>query len=120
MDPELLNILRSREVPIDDQRIIDYLKNELQGDARQQLEQQEMDDAMMQDAMEGLNSIADKTRLELMARELNQHMQQRLADQQKKHREKRKWKDQSWILITIVTVLLLITIGYIVVKMMRP
>ena len=33
-----------------------------------------------------------------------------------KHKEKRKWKDQTWIILSIITVLLLIIISYLIMK----
>lgn len=119
MDNKLLNILQSKEVPIENQQIIDYLKGDLNNVSQQQLEELEQDDAMMQDAMEGLNSIQDMARLEMMTREMNQSLQKKLAAQKNKHKETRKWKDQKWLLLAIATVLMIVVICYMVMKVVK-
>ncbi|MES2774939.1 MAG: hypothetical protein V4722_12180 [Bacteroidota bacterium] len=119
MDNKLLNILTSKEVPIENQQIIDYLKGELDNTTQQRLEETELEDAMMQDAMEGLQSVQDKVRLEIMAREINHTLQKKLALQKNKHKETRKWKDQNWILLSIGTVLLIVIICYWVMKVLK-
>jgi len=120
MDNKLLNILQTKEVPIENQQIIDYLTGDLNEEMKHHLEENEIDDAMMQDAMEGLNSIQDKARLEKMARDLNQTLQKKISSQKTKHIETRKWKDQSWILLSIATVLLIVIICFLVMKVMKP
>jgi ABC-type bacteriocin/lantibiotic exporter with double-glycine peptidase domain len=119
MDNKLLNILQSKEVPIENQQIIDYLKGDLNNVSQQQFEEQEQDDAMMQDAMEGLNSIQDMARLEMMTREMNQSLQKKLVAQKNKHKETRKWKDQKWLLLAIATVLMIVVICYMVMKVVK-
>ncbi|MEO7312955.1 MAG: hypothetical protein ABIX01_21395 [Chitinophagaceae bacterium] len=119
MDNKLLNILQSKEVPIENQQIIDYLTGMLEADQRQQMESQELDDAMMQDAIEGLQAIKDKSRLERIAKEMNKTLQKKLTTQKKRHVETRKWKDQKWILLAIATVLLIVVICYIVIKTVK-
>jgi len=107
MDKALLNILESDNKPVDDRQILEYLQGDLNADTRHLLEQQELDDEMMQDAMEGLQTLPDTSKLELIARELNQGLQKKLNAQQNKHRETRKWKDQSWLIYTTITIILL-------------
>ena len=120
MDNKLLNILQSKEVPIENQQIIDYLQGTLNTANQQQLEEHELGDAMMQDAMEGLQTVQDKARLEMMAREMNQTLQKKLVAQKNKHKEIRKWKDQKWILLSIATILLIVIICYLVMKVVKP
>jgi len=116
MDNNLLNILQSKEMPIENEQIIDYLKGGLKQPAQQQMEAQEMDNAMMQDAMEGLKYVNDTSRLEMIAREMNKTLHKKIANQKIKHKETRKWKDQSWILLAIATLLVIVVICYWVMK----
>lgn len=116
MDNKLLNILQSKEVPIDNQQIIDYLKGELNVDTQHQLEKQELESAFVHDGIEGLQLIADKAKLEMITREMHFHLQKKLNTHKNKHKEKRKWKDQTWIILSIITVLLLIIISYLIMK----
>ena len=119
MNKNLLDILQSKEVPIENQQVIDYLKGDLEPATNQALEQQELEDEMMRDAMEGLREVNDTSRLEMIAREMNQTLQKKLATQKNKHKEVRKWKDQSWILLSIATVLLIVIICVLVMKYLK-
>lgn len=116
MDNKLLNILQSKEVPIENQQVIDYLKGKLNADMQHQLEEQELEDPLVKDAMEGLQLLPDRSKLEMIAKEMHFHLQKKLSVYKNKHKEKRKWKEQNWILLSIVVILLLIIICYYVMK----
>ena len=113
---DLLNILQSNEVPIENQQIIDYLQGQLKATAQNKLEQHEQDDPMMQDAIEGLRMMPDTARLEKLTVDLNLHLQQRIAGQKQKRKETARWKDQNWILTAAVTIILLIIICFVVIR----
>jgi len=119
MNKNLLDILQSKEVPIENQQVIDYLQGNLKPEVSQELEQQELEDEMMRDAMDGLREVEDTSRLEMIAREMNQTLQKKLAAQKNKHKEVRKWKDMNWISLSIATVLLIVVICYLVMKYMK-
>ncbi len=113
---DLLNILQSNEVPIENQQIIDYLQGQLQTDAQHNLEKQEQHDPMMQDALEGLRMLPNANNLEKMTTAINLHLQQRIAGQKLKRKETARWKDQNWILMAAITIILLIIICFVVVR----
>ena len=112
----LLNILEPGKDPVKDQQIIDYLEGKLDAEAQHNVEEQELEDELFLDAMEGLQSVEDKSRLEMIARDMNKALQAKLIIKKNKRSEQRKWKDQKWITVSIVTLLLLLFISFLVVK----
>lgn len=119
MDKNLLDILKKSEEPIENDQLISYLNGVLPTENLQDIQQQEIEDAMMADAMEGLKNIKDKSRLETMTREMNHQLQKKLKGTKQKHIETRKWKDQNWIVLSIVSVLLLIMLCYLVFRFVK-
>ena len=115
----LLNILQHKEAPIENEQVLDYLKGQLQQDQEHHLETAEQEDALIQDALDGLRMIDDQTRLDKLSRDLNQHLQQRIAEQRTKRKEVAKWKDQPWIVMTAITLILLIIICFVVLSRMH-
>lgn len=111
---DLLNILQSDEVPIENQQIIDYLQGQLQVDAQNSVEQQELADPMMQDALEGLRMMPDKADLEKLTAAINLHLQKRISDHKLKRKETARWKDQNWILLALITFIILLMICFVV------
>ena len=110
----LLNILQHKEAPIENEQILDYLKGQLQHDVEHRLESAEQEDVLIKDALEGLQMMEDKTRLDKLSHDLNRHLQQRIAEQRTKRKEVTKWKDQPWILMAAITLILLILISFVV------
>ncbi len=119
MDKNLLDILQNNEAPIDDEQLISYLKGELDKNVLHAVQEQEMNDEMMADAMEGLQNIKDKTSLGLVSKDLNQQLQKKLKETKQKHKETRKWKDQNWITLSIVSVLLLVILCYLFFRVIK-
>lgn len=114
MDKKLLDILQKEEPPMADEQLISYLKGALENDILHDVQQREMNDEMTADAMEGLQNIKDKTRLETLTKEMNQQLQKKLKQKKQKRIETRKWKDQNWITQTVISILLLIILCYLV------
>jgi hypothetical protein len=113
---DLLNILENHEVPIENQQLIDYLQGQLQANAQHHLEASEQDDPLLKDALEGLSMVDDKSRLNGVAGDINQHLQQRLAQQKIKRRKAGRWKDQDWILMSVITLIVLVVVCYLIIR----
>jgi hypothetical protein len=73
------------------------------------------DDEFMNDAIEGLENFKNKKDVSLMVQQLNSELKKQTA-KKKARKEKRKLKDQPWLYITIVTLLILVIVAYIVIK----
>jgi heme/copper-type cytochrome/quinol oxidase subunit 2 len=67
--------------------------------------------------MEGLQDIKDKHQIQYMVEMLNRDLKKKTA-RKKKLREKMKIKDQPWLYISILILILLIALSYIVIHRM--
>lgn len=73
---------------------------------------EETDDDFEKDAAEGLQQI-EKNNIPILVNELNQNLKFQLKN---KKRSKKQLPDQSAVLITIITLLLLITVAFLIIK----
>ncbi|MBA2250650.1 MAG: hypothetical protein H0W12_10735 [Chitinophagaceae bacterium] len=114
MSDKLLNILSNNNKDIDNQKLMDYLSDKLSAEERHEVEKQMVDSEMMSDAVEGLKNM-EKKDLSILVDDLNKNLKKQL---EKKNRRKQKLaiKDQPWIYLTIIIILLLTIIGFIVIK----
>ena len=115
MSDNLKDILSNLNKDIEQEKLLDYLNKNLSAAEAHDIEKQMADDEFMNDAMEGLENFKNKKDVLLMVQQLNSELKKQTAKKKAK-KEKRKLKDQPWLYITIVTFLLLVIIGYIVIK----
>jgi hypothetical protein len=114
MNKDLKNILFNSNKDIDNQELLSYLSNQLSASQSHEVEQQMADDAFMNDAVEGLQQISDQKNIPIHLEELYAGLQKQVA--KKNVRKKRRWKDNPQIYLIILIVILLIMIGFIVIK----
>jgi len=69
------------------------------------------------DAMDGLQEIKNKQKISSLVEQLNRDLHKKL-EKKKKRKEKLRFKDQPWLYIAIVIILLLIVLSYIVIHRM--
>jgi hypothetical protein len=115
MSNDLKDILSNLNKDIEQDKLLDYLNKKLSAAEAHEVEKQMADDEFMNDAVEGLETFKNKNDLSLLVAKLNQDLKKQTAKKKLK-KEKRKLKDQPWLYITIVTLLLLAIIGFIVIK----
>ena len=115
MSDDLKDILSNLNKDIEQEKLLDYLNKNLGAAEAHEVEKQMAEDEFMNDAVEGLENFRDKKDLSLMVQQLNRELKKQ-TEKKKAKREKRKLKDQPWLYITIVTLLLLVIIAYIVIK----
>ena len=115
MSDNLKNILSNLNKDIEQEKLLDYLNKNLSADEAHDIEKQMADDEFMNDAMEGLENFKNKKDVSLMVEQLNSELKKQTA-KKKVRKEKRRLKDQPWLYITIVTLLVLIIIAYVVIK----
>lgn len=115
MDDKLKDILSNLNKDIEQEKLLQYLNKELPVQEQHALESQMNEDEFMNDAMEGLEQVKDKKNLPLLIHELNNELKKQI-DKKKTRKEKRKLKDQPWILMAVVTLLLLLVIAYVAIK----
>jgi anti-sigma factor RsiW len=115
MSKDLKDILSNLNKDIEQDKLLDYLNKNLSAAEAHEVEKQMADDEFMNDAMEGLERFKNKSDVSLVVQQLNAELKKQTA-KKKARKEKRRLKDQPWLYITIVTLLLLIVIAFIVIK----
>src|SRR5450432_4308374 len=106
MSKELLDILSDRNKDLDSQKLLDYLNGKLSEQERHELEKMVGDNAFMNDAIEGLEHMRDKKKLQDYIEQLNAELHEQLQ-KPKDRRVKKKIKEYPWIYLAIVLILVL-------------
>ena len=115
MSDDLKNILNNSNKDIDNQKLMDYLSQQLSKQDAHDLEKMMADDEFINDAVEGLGQFNNVKKLPLSVEQLNRELQKQIA-KKKQRREKRKLKDQPWVYFTIILLLILTIVCYIIIK----
>ena len=114
MNDELLNILSNSNKDIDNQKLMDYLSGKLSANEKHDFERSLIDSEMMNDAVEGLEKLKN-TDVSAVVKQLNKNLHKQLNKKRSK-KIKRGIKDLPWLYLTIILVLIIILIGFIVIK----
>ncbi len=115
MDDKLLNILSNSNKDIDNQKLMDYLSGKLSADEKHEVEKQMAASEFMNDALEGLDEVKNKKQLDLYVEQLNSELHKQL-EKKKKKKKKRSLKEQPWLYLAIVLILLFIVICFIAIR----
>jgi anti-sigma factor RsiW len=115
MNHELKNILSNNNKDIDNKKLMDYLSGKLSAEEKHEMEKQMADSDFVNDAVEGLEEVKNKKDLSLFVEQLNTNLHKQL-DKKKKRKQKRALKDQPWLYLAIIILLLLTVICFIVIK----
>ncbi len=114
MADNLKDILSHLSTDIDQETLLLYLQDKLSDDKKHEVEAKLLDNEFANDAMEGLQEFKDKQRIALMVETLNRDLRKK-TEKKKLRREKMRLKDQPWLYISILIVILLIIISYVVI-----
>lgn len=115
MSTELFNILSQSNKDIDNQKLMDYLSNKLSQDDKHAVEKEMIDSALLNDAIEGLQNFKNTQDVSIFVNQLNANLQKQLKVK-KIRKQKRKLKDQPWVILAIILILLLIAVSFIVIR----
>jgi len=115
MSDDLKDILSNLNKDIEQEKLLDYLNKKLSAAEAHEVEKQMADDEFMNDAVEGLEKFKNKQDLSLLVEQLNRDLKRQTA-KKKQYKEKRKLREQPWLYISIVILLVLIIIGFVMVK----
>lgn len=115
MSDDLKDILSNLNKDIEQEKLLQYLNNNLPSSEQHELEKQMNDDEFMNDAVEGLQEINNKAAIPGYIQQLNADLKKQI-NKKKKRKDKRKIASQYWTYISIVLLLLLIIIAYLVIK----
>lgn len=115
MSDNLKDILSNLNKDIEQDKLLAYLEKKLSAGEAHELEKQMAGDEFMNDAVEGLEQFSNKKDLALLVEQLNKDLKKQTA-KKRRQKEKRKLKDQPWIYITLIILLLLAVVGFVLIK----
>ena len=115
MSDDLLNILSNSNKDIDNQKLMDYVSGNLSEKDKRDLEEAMIDSEMMNDAVEGLDGFKNKRDITSLVEQLNLNLKKQL-EKKKTKKLKRSIKDLPWLYLTIILILIMILIGFLVIK----
>ena len=115
MAASIKDILSHLNPDIDQETLLLYLQNKLSEEKKHELEKKLLENEFAGEAMEGLQEIHDKQQIAYMVEMLNRDLKNKL-EKKKKRREKMRIKDQPWLYISVLILILLIVISYMVIQ----
>lgn len=113
---DFTNILKNDDDALNEEKLKKYLSGNISEEERYEIEKQMADSDFVNDAVEGLQNVSDKQKLDEYVSHLNKDLHQYIAGK-KKIKEKRKIKDLSWIIIAAIVILLLCVLAYLLIRM---
>jgi hypothetical protein len=115
---DLRDILSNEEENLDEQELKKYVQGHLPNDEQHNVEKIAADSPFMTDALEGLEQIKNNEKLDEYVKQLNKNLQQQL-NTFKQRKEKRKLKDNPWIVIAFILIIGLCVLAYFIINLQR-
>jgi anti-sigma factor RsiW len=103
---------------LSDEQLLNYLKGALPEADNHAVEKQMMDSDFVNDGVEGLQSVADTSRLNQYVEQLNKNLHRQLA-RKKRRKDKRKIKGFEWVLLAAAIVLAICLAAWFIIRMMK-
>jgi hypothetical protein len=114
MSDNLKDILSNLNPEVDQETLLLYLQGKLTAEKQHELEQQMMGGDFESDALEGLQGVKDKQRLQGIVEKLNYDLKKKTR-QRRLRTQRMKLKSDPSIWIAIVIFLLLIVLSYFII-----
>jgi ABC-type bacteriocin/lantibiotic exporter with double-glycine peptidase domain len=105
--------ISSKEHPVSQEKLIQYLEGSLPDLERQHIEKQLEEDEFLNDAMEGLHQITDSQQINQVVNDLNRSIQKQVTAQQRK-KNKQPIFSLYWVYIAIILLIILILSAYLI------
>lgn len=119
MKENLKDILSHLHSEVDQETLLKYLQGKLSSEEQHEVEKHLLDDAFEAEALEGLQTLPDSQQISSLVEQLNRDLKSKTA-KRKSWLFKREAKVESWLLLTIVIILLLAIISFLIIyKMSR-
>lgn len=115
MNNDLKDILSNSNKDIDNQKLMDYLGNQLSKADKHAVEKSMADDEFMNDAVEGLQKIENRTNMQAYVEQLNDDLHKQI-EKNKKRKDKRQLKEQPYTYIAVILILILLIVSFVVLK----
>src|SRR5215218_5983718 len=117
MKENLKDILANLHSEVDQEALLKYLQGHLTAEEQHEVEKNLLDDPFEAEAMEGLQTVQDKSHIAALVDQLNRDLKKKTA-RKKNGRLKRDVKLEPWLLLAIALILLLVIIGFVVIYRM--
>jgi hypothetical protein len=114
MPDNLKDILSHLSAEVDQETLLKYLQGRLTEEQKHDVEKKMLGSDFTDDAMEGLQEIRNKEKISLLVEQLNRDLHKKLEKKKRRH-EKFRIKDQPWLFISILILLLLIVLSYFII-----
>jgi hypothetical protein len=111
MSDNLKDILSNLSPDIDQETLLLYLQGQLSAEKKHEVEKQLLLNEFEDDAVTGLEEVKDKAQLAYVIEMMNRDLRKKTA-MKKKRRDKLKLKDQPWLYISALILILLIVLCY--------
>jgi len=108
---DIRDILSDDEEQLNEDELMSYLNDNLSEEEKHDVEKKAASSNFDNDALEGLKSFENKQHLNDYVNQINKNLEKQLQ-QKKQRQDKRKLKDLSWIILTIILVLFICILGY--------
>lgn len=115
MKENLKDILSNLNTEVDQATLLLYLQGKLSDEKQHEVEKQLMDSDFDQEALEGLQEIRDKQKINSIVEQLNRDLKKR-TQKRKLRRQKMELKQEPWLWITIFIMLALIVISFMIIR----
>src|SRR5450631_996541 len=115
MNDELLDILSNSNKDIDNQKLMDYLSDKLSEKEKHEFEKNIVNSEMLNDVVEGLEKFKNKKDVSTLVEQLNTNLK-KLLEKKKEKKLKREIKNLNWLYFSIVLIIIIILIGFLVIK----
>lgn len=114
---KLSNILNHDE-ELSSEELLRYLQGEATEEERFAIEKQMVDSSFVNEAMEGLQDFRDPEQVKNYVAQLNIQLQKH-THKKITRKNKRKLKEQNWLTIAVLVILLLCVTGYLLIHFLR-
>ncbi len=108
------DILSHLSTEVDQETLLLYLQGKLSEEKKHEVEKKLLNNEFADEALEGLQEFKDKEQINYMVEMLNRDLKKKTA-KKKQLREKMKIKDQPWLYVSILILIILIVISYVVI-----
>ena len=115
MKENLKDILSNLNTEVDQATLLAYLQGKLYDEKQHEIEKQLMDSDFEQEALEGLQEIKDKQKINAIVEQLNRDLKAK-TKKRRLRRQKMELKQEPWLWITIFIMLALIVISYMIIR----
>lgn len=114
MPNDYKDILSHLSTEIDQETLLLYLQGKLSDEKKHEVEKKLLENEFADDALEGLQQFKDKEQVSYTIEMLNRDLKKKL-EKKKKRKENMRIKDQPWLYIAILILVLLIVLSYFVI-----